>query len=201
MTVQIGDIVRAVVSYSAPNSSVAQSVFYFELTGGTESDQNVHDAISAALVANWLAEWDNVGSTLAEAFLIETDIINGDGTVDRDLSSDEISVFGTVVGQLLASATSAYLQADSERGKSKGKKYIPFLTEVALADSKWVAGTMTVIAAMLVDYLNPIAVAGPAILLPGVLSRVTQTFQQFLGTGYTVDIPAYQRRRKINVGS
>jgi hypothetical protein len=38
-------------------------------------------------------------------------------------------------------------------------------------------------------------------LLPGVVSRVTQLFYEFTGSGYTTDIPAYQRRRKVNVGS
>lgn len=201
MTVPIDAIIRAAISFSAPNSSVAQMVFWHILAGATAAEEDLLDDLSAGLVDGILTNWALIGADTAEAFLVEVDEMNEDGTVADQIGSDEISVFGSDSGHLLPSAAAAYMQADSVANKAKGKKYIPFLTENQSTESIWNAATLTRLAAMLINYLNPISITGGGTLLPGVLSRPLVAFQIFTGSGYTTDIPAYQRRRKPNVGS
>lgn len=201
MTVPIGAIIRAAISFSAPNSSVAQNVFWFELAGATAAESDVVDDMSDGFVTTYLANWKLMAADTAEAFLLEIDEMNSDGTVLDQIGTDEISVFGDDAGHLLPSAVAAYMQADSVANKAKGKKYVPFLTENQSTESIWNSTTLTRLAALLINYLNPIGITGGGSMLPGVLSRPLAAFQLFTGSGYTTDTPAYQRRRKPNVGS
>lgn len=196
-----GEIIRVVLSYNGPGASVAQNVFYFECQDAAAEEQTALQDVSDWFVANWLAEWDGVAADTAEAFLIEMDILNGDGTVDRNIGDDDISVFGTQASDVLPAAVSGYMQADSERGGSLGRKYVPFVSENAPIDGLYGAGTTAFFADMLVDWITTITVDIAAHFVPGILSRITESFQEFLGSGYTTNVPAYQRRRKPNVGS
>ena len=201
MTIPVGGIIRSVISFAAPNASVAQLVFWHQLFTDVAAESDVLDDMSSSFQANFLTNWALMASDLAEAFLFEVDEMNVDGTVKNDLGADEISVFGDVAGELLPAGVAGYLQVDSEQNKAKGKKYVPFMTETQVDDGVWNATTLARLASAMVNYLNPVGITGGGNMLPGVLSRPLVQFYLFTGSGYTTDTPAYQRRRKPNVGS
>lgn len=201
MTLAIGSVVRASMSFSAPAASIAQMVFWFKLSTADVAFSDVIADVAAYFANNHLNEWDDIAADVAEAFLVEADEMNLDGTVKNQIGSNEISRFGLDAGHLLPAGVAAYIQVDSEANKAKGRKYLPFLTENQSTDGLWNAATLAKLAAFLLDYLGVVGVTGGGLLLPGVLSRPLAAFQLFTGSGYTTDTPAYQRRRKPNVGS
>lgn len=200
-TLNIGDIVRVVISFSAPGASTAQNVFYFEVQDSSADGPTALSDVTTWFAANYLTEWKQLADTGVEAWLLEMDVLNGDGTVNFNVGDDDPAVTGLAVSEILPAAVSGYLQANTERVKSIGRKYVPFLSESNQVDGFLSSAATDVLADMLVDWVTTIIVDTTASLVPGVLSRVTQTFQEFLGSGFTTNVPAYQRRRKPNVGS
>ena len=201
MTIQVNDVIRMVISYAAPEASVAMNVFYFICKVASIDDEDGFTDLEDHLVATWLSAWDNVAADSAEAFLIEGDVMNLDGTVDRQLASVGITKPGLSAGSVLPAGVSAFIQADSEDNKAKGRKYIPFFTELDIIDGDFNAALLVLLAQMFVDYVTTVDATGTTEFVPGVLSRPHETFYDFNGNGYIVSTPAYQRRRKPNVGS
>lgn len=199
--IQIGEIVRVVLSFGAPGASIAQNVFYFELQDSTADAATVLSDVNAWFVANYLDRWSDNADGDSECFLLEMDIVNGDGTVDRNIGDAAPDVAGGITGDILPAAVSGYFQANTERSNSLGRKFVPFFTETAQTDGFWAPTVTTALADLLVDYLASIVVDTTATLVPGVVSRVTQLFLEFIGSGYATNVPGYQRRRKPTVGS
>lgn len=199
--IQIGEIVRVVISFGAPGASIAQNVFYYECQSSSADEQTALADVTTLFAANYLDNWATISEAECDAFLLEMDIVNGDGTVDRNIGDSDPDVQGDVTGDILPAANSGYLQANTERANSLGRKFVPFLLEGDQTDGYWVASVTSTLADMLADWLTILIVDTTADLVPGVVSRVTQTFLEFLGSGYVTNVPAYQRRRKPNVGS
>lgn len=200
-TLNIGDIVRVVISFASPGASTAQNVFYFEVQDASADGPTALTDVNDWFVANYLAEWATISDASCEAFLLEMDVLNGDGTVAFNVGDEDPDVVGTGAADILPAAVSGYLQANSERVTSLGRKYVPFITESQQTDGFLSSFATDALADMIVDWVTPIVIDTVSTLVPGILSRVTQTFQEFLGSGFTTNVPAYQRRRKPNVGS
>ena len=201
MTVQIGDIVRAVLTYSHPYGSLAQTVFTFELQDDAVDESDMLADLATWAETVWGQFWADLSDEVCFLELIEVDILNGDGTVAVNIGAATIDLPGDNVGEVASAGVAGYLQAESERIKSLGKKYVPFITESAITDGQFTVASVAVLAQLFGVYIDPLVLTVVGTLVPGVLSRVTESFQEFTGTGYTTDIPAYQRRRKPNVGS
>lgn len=198
---EIGEIIRAVISYGLATGSTAQNVFYWEVQGDSDTDANLLQFLTDWAEDDWGVLWDNNAENSADMFLIEVDVLNGDGTVKRNIGENSISVVGLDTAGQTAAGVAGYIQATTERAKSLGKKYVPGYGEGSVTDGAFISSVLTNLAAMLVLWLLDIPMTGAAVLAPGVLSRVTDTFQEFTGGGYVTDVPAYQRRRKPGVGS
>jgi len=56
-------------------------------------------------------------------------------------------------------------------------------------------------ALLLLEYLGDVPTAGTGVLIAGLASKTLNQFVPFLSAGLIEDTPAYQRRRKPNVGS
>lgn len=201
MTVVIGDIVRAVLSFNIEGSSVAQNVFTFELQDSNVDDEQMLADLLSWFEDTWLTDWDGLAEVEAVCFLLEVDILNGDGTVAKNIGDEGLNWPGVQTTDILPAAVAGYLQADTERTGSLGRKFIPGISEGGIENGKFNSTLVAILAVLLVDLLESIVVDTTGMLVPGVLSRVTSSFQEFLGSGYTVNVPAYQRRRKPNVGS
>ncbi len=199
--IQIGEIVRVVISYGSPGASIAQNVFYFECQDSSADEATALADVTALFAANYLDAWKDMTDTSVDAFLLEMDIVNGDGTVDRNIGDSDPDVQGTATSEVLPAACSGYMQANTERSNSLGRKFVPFMIEAFQTDGFWDAGATAALALMLSDWMTVLIVDTTASLIPGVVSRVTQAFLEFTGSGYITNVPAYQRRRKPTVGS
>jgi hypothetical protein len=202
MTVEVGDILRVVMEYSLPNSSTALNVFYFLVSefSGSNSDC-VQDFVEFA-EDEWGPDWDDIASADADIVGIEVDSMNLNGTVKENIGSAAVTVPGTVGGQISASAVSGYIKADTDIPKTRGSKYIPGWTENFLSNSLWDSTAVAKLLALLTTYmLRYTSPTNNNSYNPGVISRLPGTFVEFNETGDVTDVAAYQRRRKLNVGS
>lgn len=196
-----GEIIRLALNYLHPNTSQAMNVFWFRV-----DDASIADAVLLGELADWADTvwgtlWDDRADSNATLTHIDADVINTDGTVARNLGSEAINRPGTVAGDLLPAAVAGLLFADTAIPKAVGKKYIPMLVENVSAEGQWDAATVTYLLGLLALWLSGIDPDGGSFLTPGVLSRVLEAFVPFVAAGHTTDVPAYQRRRKPNVGS
>lgn len=197
----VGEIVRVVISYSGPAASIAQNVFYWECKVANCAEATALEEVTDWFEAEWLDNWSNLTGDQCVAFLLEMDIVNGDGTVDRNIGDSDIETTGIGSKDILPAAVAGYMQGDTERSNSTGRKFVPFLAEVNQEDGLWTSGTTAFLADMLANLFETIVINLLADFVPGVISRVTSSFQEYQGSGYTTNVPAYQRRRKPNVGS
>lgn len=197
----IGEIIRLTISYSMPVGGVAQTVHLYEVQDSAESDSAIVAALDAWIGTNWVALWENIADSHAVLYLAEYDVINTDGTVDRNLGEELHADAGTLVGDMMPPAVAGFIQANTERTKSLGRKYIPAISETRATEGTLDPTALGILVNMLTNYVITVDVGATGHLVAGVLSRVISQFLEFDGTGYATDVPAYQRRRKPGVGS
>lgn len=201
MALAIGDICRLVLSYYHPAGSIGQNVFFYEVQDDTPDEQDVMDDMKTFFLASWITNWASLSDNQCYCFLMEWDIVNGLGEVVNNLGDEIIASFGSGTGEVSPPGVAAYLQSETERAGSLAKKYVPFIAEGMITDGHLTTGALVHVANLLLNLGSPITVGITATMVPGILSRVTQSFQEITGTTYATNVPAYQRRRKPNVGS
>lgn len=196
-----GETLRVVLRYSAPNSSEILNVFHYAYSGAGDTDADVLTACDTFFTDDWGDAWANVTSDDLSISEIELDVINDDGTVLRNIGSAAIGVTGVNAVDMSATGVAALLTADTIFPKQRGRKFVPGLSEGSLEDSLIAAGTIALLALLTLEYLADITGILNGQLTPGILSRTLQNFVAFESSGAVTDVPAYQRRRKPNVGS
>lgn len=197
----IGEILRATLFYTAPNASVAQNVFYFALTAANATDTEATNALNNYFLNTWCPDWADLAPLGAFADYWQADVVNPNGTVDRNIATYSLDVEGAAAGEVLPAANAGYLLAYTAEPKQRGSKYLPFIAETATSNGQFITTSLANLGIMLAHYLADHPVTGGGVLQPGVASKTLNTFVPFLSTGLIDDQPAYQRRRKLNVGS
>lgn len=200
-TVAINDIVRVVISFSHDAASIAQNVFTFKMTVDAADDEDLLDDLETWCEVTWGGNWNTLSDSNAWMFLVEADVMLGTGFVDRNIGSRVLTLVGGNAGDMSPPGGAAYLQAETSRTKTLGKKYLPFLSEAVIDEGVINAAGLGAMLLAMGVYVDPVVLTVAGVLLPGVLSRVTETFQAFTGDGYFTDVVAYQRRRRPDVGS
>lgn len=202
MPVNSGDIVRVTLSYQQANSSLPQNVFFWEAQSFAGDDVDI--------VADWVnwaenlwgAAWEEFASAEVSIVHVGVDIVDFAGHVLSNIGAETINVPGTVSGDPVTAATSGYLLGYTTFPKTRGSKYVPGAAKDGTADNKFQSILLAALLEMLAVYLFGYEGSVTAVeYVPGVVRRLTETWAQFNNTGYVTDIPAYQRRRKPNVGS
>lgn len=199
----IGEILRMAVYYGAANSSVPQNVFVFELQGADVPDATVLTSMSLWIEEEWHPDWSDIASNEVTIDAITLDILNPDGTVERNIGSDAFTgLAGDVISDNDSAAVAAYMQADTAIPKTRGRKYVPGIADTRIENGLINAVTLAQMVVLAATYVTERdLVGGTAQLVPGVLSRTLAQFVPFLQAISVTDVPAYQRRRKPNVGS
>lgn len=178
-----------------------QNVFIWEVQEEAVSDAVVEDGIDTWVDDNWVAVWELLADNTVQLFLNEMDVLNLDGTVNRNLATELHVDNGSQESEAMPAADSYFIQAATDRAKSLGRKYVPGMAENQVADGKVSPGALATLVLLGVEYVLGIDVGATGLLAAGVLSRVTAQFQEFTSALLVTDIPAYQRRRKPFVGS
>lgn len=196
-----GEILRVVARYSAPNSSEMLNVHWYQYTGAAASDLDVLSACDTFFTDEWGPDWVAFAGNDYSFDEIELDVISTLGFVVRNLGSSPIGLTGSVGSDMTPSGVAALLVADTDTPKQRGRKYVPGLNEGDVVDGLITAARLVTLALLTMEYLDVISGILAGQLEPGVLSRPLTSFKPFIASGAITDVPAYQRRRKPNVGS
>lgn len=196
-----GDIIRLVIEYGLPAASAALNVLYFRL-GGDASDGDVLDDLDDWVTEVWGADWSAFGALTAAIIGMAVDVVDFEGHVLANIGSGTLNIPGTVDTDPTSAGDAAYMKADTAVPKTRGSKYLPGLAEDNVDAGILDATILGELAIMAIDYMAAFVGAFSSVLYqPGVPSRTLLTFNPFTGSGTFTDIIAYQRRRKLGVGS
>lgn len=196
-----GEKLRVVAKYGAPNSSQILNVFMYEYAGAGDTDADVLTACDTFFTSEWGSDWANLASDDFTFDEIELDVLNTSGTVKRNIGSTPIGLTGNLAPDMSPIGACYLLSADTIEPKQRGRKYVPGLDQDGVIDGLLTAARLVTAALLAVEYLDTITGILAGELTPGVLSRTLIAFEPFIASGSITDVPAYQRRRKPNVGS
>lgn len=202
MTIASGDILRVVASMLWDDGGINQNVFNVKATGGGApfDDQDVLDDME-----DWL---DNMYLNITTNC---SDNMDGNELLvyKRDVPGNDWDEVGSQAWSWDPSSTQEYLPRGvaglvrlwTEDPDVQGKKYIPGMTEAWIIDGLIQSGTLTNLLAFAADWYLPfVGSASGATFTPGIWSVVGSIFQAGVDHIAVSAIPAYQRRRKKNVG-
>lgn len=202
MTVATGDILRIVASMLWTDGNVNQNVFNAVVTGGGGpwDDSDIADDAEA-----WL---DNMYANLTT---VTSDELDGNSVTIYKydaLDDDWDEVFSqswtwnpSHTGDQLPRGTAGLINLWTTDPDVQGKKYMPGLTEGNLIDGLYDAGMVTQLLAFGADWLTSfVGGTSGATWTPGIWSVAGTVFKAAVDHIATSTIPAYQRRRKRNVG-
>lgn len=202
MSVIDTDVLRVVASMLWTDGEVNQNVFNCLVSGGggPYTDTDVTDDME-----DWL---DNlyanmVGKTSDEVDGNEVIVYKWDGVgADWDEVSSQAWTWNpTDTSDQLPRGVAGLVRLWTTDPDVQGKKYLPGATEADVADGLFFAGMITQLLAFAADWYTPfIGAATGATFTPGVWSVVQAAFLAGVNHIATSTIPAYQRRRKNNVG-
>ena len=202
MTVADNEILRVVASMLWTDGNVNQNVYNCKVSGGggPYADSDVIDDME-----DWL---DNMYANLTGTMSDEIDgnevIVYKWDAVGQDwdeVGSQSWTYDPTVAQEQLPRGVAALVRLWTTDPDVQGKKYIPGLTETNVTDGLFGAGTITQLLAFALDwYTGFVGGVSGATFTPGIWSVVAKAFLAAVDHYATSTIPAYQRRRKRNVG-
>jgi hypothetical protein len=202
MTVVTGDVLRIVASFLWTDGNVNQNVFNAVVTGGGGpwDDVDIVDDAEA-----WLDDmYANLTGQLSdeldgnEVLVYKWDPIGEDWD---EVGSQSWTFDPTELTDQLPRGVAGLARLWSEDPDVQGKKYIPGFTEGGLVDGLLGAGALVALLAFAADWYLPFAgTASAATWTPGIWSVVGKVLEAAVDHVAANAIPAYQRRRKRNVG-
>ncbi len=202
MTVSTGDILRVVASMLWTDGNVNQNVFNALVSGGGGpwADQDITDDAEAWLnnmYANMTADCsDELDGN--EVLVYKWDTVNLDWD---EVSSQSWTWNPSQVTDQLPRGVAGLVRLWTTDPDVQGKKYLPGLCEGDIVDGLIAGGVLTNMLAFAADWFTPFAGGtSGATWTPGVWSVIGSLFQSGVDHVAANAIPAYQRRRKRNVG-
>jgi hypothetical protein len=202
MTVSTGDILRIVASMLWTDGNVNQNVFNALISGGG-GPWDDEDVVTDA--AAWL---DNMYANITiyisdeldgnEVLVYKYDVVGDDWD---EVSSDQWVWDPSQDSDQLPRGVAGLVRLWTTDPDVQGKKYLPGLCEGDINDGLIGSTVITTLLAFAADWFTPfVGAASGATFTPGVWSVVQTAFKAGVDHIATSTIPAYQRRRKRNVG-
>ena len=202
MSITDGEILRIVASMLWDDGGVIQNVFNAVTTGGSPpyTDEDVIDDAE-----DWCDNmYANVTANISDNLDGNSITVYKYDSIDDDWDEVGGNTWAWTPGQgaeYLPRGVAALIRMWTTDPDVQGKKYIGGLTEAGLDDGLFGAGTITNLLAMAADWYTPfVGAASGATFTPGIWSVKNTVFKAGVDHIATSTIPAYQRRRKRNVG-
>jgi hypothetical protein len=195
-----GEIIRVTLAYIHPYGSIPNNVFTFA-AGNEKPDESYFLDILQWVVEEFAPEWAGIAATAVQLYAMFVDVINADGTVDRDLGGALVEEDGTQGGDPTEPGSTFNLTAYTDRPKTRGRKFFTGLSDSNISSGQLDINVLAALADIAVKYITTYAGDENALLVPGVLSNVDQVFYPFNGNVLFGDVPRSQRRRQPDVGS
>lgn len=202
MSITDGEILRIVASMLWGDGNINQNVFNAVITGGSPpyDEDDVIDDLSDwldTMYANVVGQTSN-NLDGNEIIVYKYDAIDDDWD---EVGSQAWVWTPTGSGDYLPRAVAALVRLWTSDPDVQGKKYLPALTEAVLDSGLWSAGAITNLLLFAADWAGPfVGAASGGTITPGVWSVAQTVFKLASSHVATSTIPAYQRRRKRNIG-
>lgn len=202
MSVTDGTILRIVASMLWTDGNVNQNVFNAVVTGGGApwDEADIIDDAVAWLDDMYANLTTHVVDTLDgnEVIVYEYDPVDDDWD---EVASESWSWNPSNAQEPLPRGVAGLVRLWTTDPDVQGKKYVPGTSESSLTDGLYNAGFLTALLGFAADWYLPFtgSVSG-ATWTPGIWSVVATVFKAGIDHIAASAIPAYQRRRKRNVG-
>ncbi len=204
MSVQDGDILKAVLEFVLADGTIIQNIVHWVAEFITP--QSEVDVLSAAKqygedLYDEIDTWVDLNVVVNPMTLheLEWDAVEGLWVVDRLIGITTPSITFTGATDPLPHQCSAVLVGNTARPKSRGRKFLPPFLDLAADGSDWVSAVLTGLGLALNHYLADEVVTASNDLSPGVPRTAANEFLPF-GTGIVNSIVGTQRRRKPGIG-
>lgn len=205
MTVVDGDVLRVVVSITAPDSVLCQNVFHYRLNdpaADNPTDAQVLSCIDLEISAIY-SLWDD---EMASDYTVDTADVDkvewnaGEAIweVVEHIGSLLIDIDGLGISDACPHGCAANLTFDTVDPKRRGRKFLPGIAEDGVQDSTFIGAVQTVLAAIIAEMLTDRIVTGSASMVAGIPTNLGTWLPFVLGVANVIS--AYQRRRKPGVG-
>lgn len=203
MTIPTGTILRVVASMGYTDGEINQNVYNCVISGvgGPWEELDLLDDME-----DWLDNmYANLGLHCTSSMDgLSTTVYKYD-TVGDDWDEVGVNPFtwnpSGGVSDGLPRGVAGLITAKSTDPDTDARKYIPGLVEAMSTDSLWNATAIIALAALGADWVTPfVGAATGADFAPVVWSVVGKLAKDLVDTIIIPTIPAYQRRRKNNVG-
>ncbi len=202
MSITDGEILRVVASFLWTDGNVTQNVYNCVATGGGApfADADVVDDAE-----DWLDNmYANIQGNVSQYMPGNEVIVYKYDAIDDDWDEVGSQAWGFTPTQNtdeLPRGVAALVRLWTTDPDVQGKKYIPGLCEIGVTDGLFVGTTITALLALAADWYAPfVGAASGATFTPGIWSVAGTVFKLAVDHVATSTIPAYQRRRKRNVG-
>ncbi len=198
MTIADNDVVRVTAALKRGLTDDVQNVFYAKLiNGGALSQQDLADDL-----AEWMESiYDSLeGSLYTDMTFDEIQLFNMTQGTPEPTQAWPTLVAGTSGNDGLSDGVAALVLGRTAVSKVIGKKYFGIFNEAAIADSLWVAATLSQLALAGADWIEPFTGTLTSTWDPVVWRRASSTSEVFT-EAVVQGVSAYQRRRKRGVGS
>lgn len=205
MAVVLGDIVKFVAKGTMESGNEWNWVWHYIVSlGATETDLVVltalRDHLDTVALGMEVHQSTSIDSTECELFVWDAVLNRFDGTAQIGW----LTHLGTNVAEVVPNQLAMLMKAFTAVGRRQGRKYIPGLTETAVAGNAWSSASLAA-ALVFAAGMDNLVSGGALTLLPGTfnvdpLSALFETFENFAGVVAVDTVPSTQRRRKPNVG-
>jgi hypothetical protein len=187
-----------------PNEVDAVNVWDWMRIDATEpapDSSDIIDALATALVAIYGEIQPNLSDlvTVVAATNYQMGYESGRWVVQELLGVEAIGVQGGDTNQMLPHGVAGLLTFPTTTSKTRGRKFIPGLSEVACEDGVWLSACLTNLLDMADLYMDDVIYDSVYVMRPVLLSTKGNVlnYNAYSASG----TPAYQRRRKPGVGS
>ena len=194
-------IVQTTLRHTSLNASEQLMMLTHEVSAIGLPDNDILDALADYLSNQWAPRWQALAANSSTLTRADVVALNTDGTVSRVIGSIVLGVTGNNSSPVLPAANAALMVGNVAAPNRRGLKYVPCLSEFAVQDGILTDVALQNLVELAIEYLTPIVLQLIIEMAPGILDKVAGIFHPFTNSGYVTDVPAYQRRRKPNVGS
>jgi len=204
MAIPDGTYIKGVAELELDDGTIVQNVYHF-LCDFT-SDQPGASIVSAVVdyiediftaVATYLSDGFTINITPVHSVVWDAE--TADWVVNALIGTGLPSFTHTNTDDPFPNQIAPVLVANTERPKSKGRKFLPGFVETSADGSDLVTAAVTALTTALNNYIADETVSGDSVLSPGVLRKGVESFKAFTD-GQVNSVVGTQRRRKPGVG-
>jgi len=197
-----GTIIRLNLYYAQQGSSTPMTVHHYRVTNAAIANDDVVAILDDWLENDWADKWTDRASNEASIIGYDVQEVSAAGTVIQNLGADTVAYSGDIVSDNASAAVSGLMVGYTNVPKRRGRKFVPGLAQTQIQNGVFNAATLADLALLALIYIADIPdPGGTGLLRAGVLSIIGMGFTYFNDSVTVSDVPAYQRRRKPDVGS